>query len=66
MIAFLTAALPNKRITYSNQDFDVTQQIAHALTDADRAAGVEGAPRYGYSSVNYKRAKQAVRAWLRP
>jgi hypothetical protein len=57
-------ALPTKMIRYSNEDFDVTQRIAYELTESDRKNGVEGTPRYGYSSDNYKIAERAVREWL--
>ena len=59
-------ALPTKRVHYSNEDMDTTQRIAYALTDADRAAGVVGAPRFGYSGANYAIAERAVQSWLRP
>jgi hypothetical protein len=45
---------------YSNEDFDVSQNLADRLTDADRAAG-RPAPRFGYSGENFKRAADAVR-----
>lgn len=59
-------ALPSKRTSYSNEDFDVAQRIAYDLTDADRKAGVPGTPRAGYSAAHYATAERAVRDWLRP
>ena len=56
---------PKRRISYSNEDFDVIQSIASSLTDDDRKAGRE-APQFGYSSANYEAAKVAVNARLSP
>ena len=56
---------PKRRISYSNEDFDVMQSIASTLTDEDRKAGKE-APKFGYSSENYEAAKVAVNARLSP
>jgi hypothetical protein len=47
-------------IRYSNEDFDIAQQVAVALTDEDRKAGKE-APRCGYSMESWDRAQRAIR-----
>ena len=45
--------------SYSNGVFDLAQQVAQQMTDADRAAGRE-APAYGYSSENFRRAEEMI------
>jgi hypothetical protein len=57
------SALPTKRTSYSNQDFDIAQQIASELTEEDRVNGIPGAPRHGYSAANYALAESALRTW---
>jgi hypothetical protein len=45
---------------YANEDFDVAQTVATALTDADRAAG-RPAPAVGYSAENMARVTRIIR-----
>ena len=54
--------LPSRMIRYSGEDFDITQYIARALTDADRRRG-RPAPAFGYSSEHFDTAEKALRAW---
>ena len=54
--------LPTKMITYSNQDFDLTQTIAGILTEADRKRG-RPAPEFGYSGEHFATAQKALNAW---
>lgn len=54
--------LPTKMISYSNQDFDITQTIARILTDADRKHG-RPAPDFGYTGEHFATAQKALNAW---
>ena len=47
--------------SYANGDFDLAQNVAQRLTDADRAAG-RPAPAYGYSAENFDRAREMIAA----
>jgi hypothetical protein len=49
------------RWTYSNEDFDVAQSLAHELTELDRKAGIASAPKHGYSAANWNRAHSVIR-----
>jgi hypothetical protein len=61
-LSMIRAALPTKRISYSNEDFDIVSRVAFTLTDSDRKAGKD-APAFGYSAANYKLAQDAMREW---
>lgn len=49
------------RQTYSGEDFDRAQVLAHELTEEDRAAD-RPAPPFGYSAERFAEAEAAVRA----
>lgn len=50
------------QFTYSNERFDVAQQVALALTDHQRARTDPGIPRYGYTLANFELAELLVDA----